>query len=181
METKTHWKKNNDSRYISGEDLMSGLRGLKPEMNVILISHQDSETFDQKSQNTIIKTGLWMQEIGGQNVYKPVILNNTNAKFLIKEFGSEFIEDWFGKPVVLYAQKDKRHGYVARFKKYYPNQAAAPQQPQVSQEDINTVLQQIELQTDLDGLGKYYLGLDSILKSSPQIIAAKDAAKIKLA
>jgi len=31
METKTLWKKNLDSKYISGEDLQLGNKGLKPE------------------------------------------------------------------------------------------------------------------------------------------------------
>ena len=180
METKTHWKKNNDSRYISGEDLHASLKGLKPEMIVQIVSFKDADTFDQKSQKDLTKTGLNLQELNGAYLYKPVILNNTNAKFLIKEFGSEYIEDWFGKPFVIYAHQDRRHGYVARFKKYYPNQAATPQPPQASPEDIKTVLEQIDLQTDIEGLGKYYLGLDSNLKANAQIIAAKDAAKIKL-
>jgi hypothetical protein len=30
------------------------------------------------------------------------------------------MEHWLNKPFVLYAMPDKRHGFVARFKKYYP-------------------------------------------------------------
>lgn len=118
-ENLTHWKKNNDSRYISGEDLKSGLRGLKPEMIVVIERFEDSETFDQNNQKKITKTGFWLKELNGKSIYKPVILNNTNANFCVKEFGSDYMEHWIGKPFVLYAQADKRHGFVARFKKYY--------------------------------------------------------------
>lgn len=115
---KTHWKKNNDSRYISGEDLQTEFHGLKKEMVVFIDRFEDTETFDQNNNSKITKTGLFLKELNGSALYKPVILNTTNAKTLAKECGSSFMEDWIGKPVVLYAQKDSRHGYVVRFKKY---------------------------------------------------------------
>ena len=118
-ENLTHWKKNNDSKYISGEDLKSGLKGLDPEMAVFIERFEDAETFDQNNQQKLIRTGFWLKKLDGTAIYKPVILNNTNAKFCVKEFRSEFMEHWLNKPLVLYAQPDKRFGYVARFKKYY--------------------------------------------------------------
>lgn len=115
----THWKKNNDSRYISGEDLQHELHGLKKEMVVQIVRYLDAETFDQKNQKNVMKTGFILSEIGtGRELYKPVILNNTNAKFCNAEFGSPYLEHWIGKTFVLYAQADKRHGYVARFRKH---------------------------------------------------------------
>ena len=119
MENKTHWKKNNDSNFISGEDLMSGLKGLAPEMVVVLDKFTDAETFDQKKQSKIVITGLYFKTIYNKPLYKPAILNKTNAKFFVKETGSEFMEDWIGKTVIMYAQKDSRHGYVVRFKTYH--------------------------------------------------------------
>lgn len=115
---KTHWKKNNDSRYISGDDLQAQFHGLKPEMIVQIDRFEDAETFDQQKNSKIIKTGLFLKEVGGQLLYKPVILNKTNAKFFAKECNSDFMEDWIGHPVILHAVKDSRHGYVVRFKKY---------------------------------------------------------------
>ena len=121
---KTPWSKNNDSRYISGEDLQFGLelnKGLKPEMVVKISTFKDSETFDQNAQEKIIKTGLTLIDIEtGNELYKPLILNNINGDFLEKEFGSIYLEDWIGKEFVLYAKADKRHVFVARCKKYYP-------------------------------------------------------------
>lgn len=116
---KTHWKKNIDSRYISGEDLKAELKGLKSEMNVIITAFQDSETFDQTSQDKKVKTGFFLAEHPSKTaLYKPMILNATNAKFCAKEFGSDYMEDWIGKPLVLFAMPDKRFGHVARFKKF---------------------------------------------------------------
>jgi hypothetical protein len=113
---KTHWKKNIDSNYISGEDLQSSLKGLKPNMTVVIERFTDSKSFDQKKQQDIVVTSLFLKEFGGASLYKPTILNRTNAKFLVNEFKSDFIEDWINKPFTMYAQQDKRHGYVVRFK-----------------------------------------------------------------
>lgn len=113
-----HWKKNLDSKFIAGEDLQSGLNGLKPSMVVTLEKFNDTETFDQSKSAKVTVTGLFLKEVGGKELYKPVILNKTNARFFIKEFNSENLFDWVGKPVTVYAQKDSRHGYVVRFKKH---------------------------------------------------------------
>lgn len=116
---KTHWKKNIDSRYISGEDLKAELKGLKSEMPVTITHFQDSETYDAADQSKKVKTGFFLAEHPSKTpVYKPMILNATNAKFCAKEFGSDYMEDWIGKPLVLFAMPDKRFGHVARFKKF---------------------------------------------------------------
>lgn len=117
---KTNWKKNNDSRYISGEDLKSGLRGLSAEMVVKIVRFQDTDVYDQNQNQKQVKTGFWLATLDGKELYKPLILNVTNAKFCAKEFKSDFMEDWIGKPLVLFACPDKRFNFVARFKKYNP-------------------------------------------------------------
>lgn len=178
-QTKTHWKKNNDSRYISGEDLHSGLNGLLPEMAVIIIRFEDAETFDQSNNKTIIKTGLYLATLDNKPIYKPVILNNTNAKFCVKEFNSEFMEDWIGKPIVLYAQADRRHGYVARFKKYYANQKPI-EQPKISEADVQVIVEQMDLIDSLKGLQEYWLQIGQVAQRQPVVIAAKETAKTRL-
>jgi len=117
-QTKTLWKKNLDSRYISGEDLQMEFHGLRKEMIVQIERFNDTDTFDQNTQTKKTATGLYLKEVTGTPLYKPVILNTTNAKFFTKETGSPYMEDWIGHTVMLYAQKDSRHGYVVRFKKY---------------------------------------------------------------
>lgn len=115
---KTHWRKNNDSKFISGEDLKASLNGLKPEMVVSIERFLDQETFDQNKNEKRVVTGLFLKEQSGKLLYKPVILNKTNAKFFVKETGSDFIDDWVGVPVTLHCVADNRHGYVVRFKKF---------------------------------------------------------------
>lgn len=114
----THWKKNIDSKFISGEDLIASLNGLKPEMVVTLTDQKDAKTFDQKLNADVVKTSLYFTDQGGKALYKPAILNKTNAKFFEKETGTPEMESWYGRTVVMFAQKDSRHGHVVRFKSY---------------------------------------------------------------
>jgi len=126
METteKTPWRKNLDKRYISGEDLLMEQKGLKKEMVVTLSTWQDSPAFDQKLQKEVDKTAIWLKEYpSGKPLYKPALLNVTNGDFLSKEIGngSLYIDDFDKtKPFIIYAMPDRRHGHVARLKKYYP-------------------------------------------------------------
>jgi hypothetical protein len=173
-ETLTHWKKNNDSRYISGEDLKHGeslAKGLRPEMVVYIESFENMETFDQNEQKKVVKTGFIMRElIGNKQLYKPVILNNVNAAFCIKEFKSEFMEHWLNKPLVLYAMPDKRHGFVARFKKYFP--------PAISDVNALTIL---NTSTSLDELRTNWTKLNKQEQALPSVMALKEQLKTRLA
>ncbi len=117
---KTSWKKHNDSRYISGDDLKSSFNGLKPEMVVVITSFEDGETYDDNTNLKAIKTILHLKELNGKDVYKPLVLNKTNSRVCEKEFKSEFMEDWLNLPIVLYVGWHKVHGNVARLKKYNP-------------------------------------------------------------
>jgi len=169
-EELTHWKKNNDSRYISGEDLRAELKGLKKEMAVIISKFEDSETFDMNSQKKLIRTGFWMSEYPSMKpLYKPVILNNTNANFCIKEFGSEYLEHWLNKPLMLYALADKRHGHVARFKKYYA--------PAIS--DMNA-LNALNASKTIEELKINWEKLTSTEKNLPTALALKEKLKSTL-
>lgn len=170
---KTHWKKNNDSRYISGEDLKDGIeinKGLKPEMVVKIVGFSDKETYDQTDKEKTIKTGLMLFDLERNvPIEKPLILNNTNAKFLIKEFGSPFMEDWTGKPIILWAQPDKRFDFVARLKKFYA--------PQIS--DANGLAVLNESKT-LDELKTNWSKLSKAEQALPTIINLKETLKNRL-
>ena len=115
----THWKKNNDTNYISGEDLQEELNGLKKDFPVKLISFNDGETFDQNKQAKTTKTVMHFQDLNGKKLYKGVLLNKTAATFFIKESGSPYLENWIGTVCNIYAQPHSRFGYVVRFKKYF--------------------------------------------------------------
>jgi hypothetical protein len=171
METKTHWRKNLDPRYVSGEDLKNSLHGLKPEMVVCVHEMKDAPTFDQSTQKEVVKTSLWLKDlVTNQVIYKPVILNVSNAKTFAKEFGSDFIEDWYNKPIVLFAQPDKRFGHVARFKHYFPP-------AQASDKDAIAAL---TLCKTLDELGQTWATIKPEEKKLPTVIKFKDDLKAKL-
>jgi len=172
-EKLTHWKKNNDPRYISGEDLKDGIaigKGLAPEMAVMIDRFEDTETFDQNSQKKVLKTGFYLKDLNGKPLYKPVILNNTNAAFCIKEFGSSFMEHWLDNPLVLYAMPDKRHGFVARFKKYFAPVTVSDKE----------ALESLSKATSLDELKMIWELLDSQEQKLPTVMAKKEQLKTEL-
>jgi hypothetical protein len=170
-QTRTHWRKHLDPRYISGEDLKASLHGLQPEMVVCVAEMKDAPTFDQSTQKEVTKTSLWLRNLANnQMIYKPVILNVSNAKFFSKEFNSDFIEDWYEKPVVLFAMPDKRFGHVARFKHYYPPAKVT---------DTNA-LSVLSKASSLTELGEMWASLTPEEKKLPTVIALKDSLKQKL-
>jgi hypothetical protein len=168
-ETKTLWKKNIDTRYLAGEDFQTSFQGLKPSMNVIIEKFEDSETFDISKQKTAIKTGFYLKEINGPPLYKPCILNKTNAKFCIKEFGSQYMEDWLNKPFVVYAAPDSRFGFVVRFKKYYP--------PVISPANAIAALSK---STTLEELQAAWTALTAEEKLLKPVMDKKEDLKVKL-
>ena len=116
---KTHWKKNIDSNYICGEDMKSSLRGLQPQMDVYLVGFGDGETYDQNQNKKIIKTVLRFKTIDGDVLLKKgVLLNKSAAEIFIVICGSDYVDDWIGIPVCMYAKPDNRFGHVVRFKNY---------------------------------------------------------------
>lgn len=170
--TKTPWKKHLDKRYISGEDLKNGIemnKGLRPEMVVTLASFNDAKTFDQKQQEEKDKTAIWLNEYPfGKKLYKPLILNVANADFLSAEIGNGGInidDADFTKPFVLYAKPDKRHGWVARLKKYYPPAAILPDR---ALKILTNVKSKDEFKTAWSEL------ISKEEKQLPQVMAKKD-------
>lgn len=170
MEPKTHWKKNLDSRYISGEDLKYELNGLKSEMVVTIEKFNDTPSFDQKNQKETIVTGLWLSELNGTKLYKPVILNKIASRFFESEFGSAFVNDWVGKPCVVYALADKRHGFVVRFKKYFAPLKAS---------DVSAI-SKLNKATTLNELVLVWDSLTLDEKALSTVLAKKDSLKTTL-
>ncbi len=169
-ETKTHYKKNLDPRYISGEDLKDGLalnKGLAPEMIVQIVGFEDKGVFDKNSQSEQTKTGLHLATLDGKRLYKPMILNKTNSKTCTKEFGSPYMEDWLNKPIVLYAKPDSRFDFVARFRKYFPP----------VQITDTAALEKLSVCANLEGLMETWKGLTAQEKALPTVIAKKDQLK----
>ncbi len=147
---------------------MAELRGLKKEMVVYISNLNDAKTFDKNKNKDVTKTALWLKEYpSNTQVYKPVLLNKTNAQFFIGLTGSEYIEDWENKPVVLFAMPDTRHGHVVRFKEFIPPAAVDPAR----------ALGLINAATDLATLGTQWAKLTPKEKNIPVVLARKEELK----
>ena len=118
MAEKTHWKKNADGTYISGEDMKFSLNGLSPEMNVYLTRFEDGETYDQNQNKKSIKTVMHFKTLEGVELHKGVLLNKTNALVFKAITNSPFVDDWVEVPITMLAKADVRHGFVVRFQPY---------------------------------------------------------------
>lgn len=173
-QTKTPWRKNLDPRYISGEDLLSGMKGLRKEMVVTLARYEDAPTFDQKIQKEVDKTAIWLKDFStGQVIYKPCILNVTRGKFLSNEIGngSLFIDDFsHDKPFIMYAQPDKRHGHIVAFKKYYPP----------AQISDKTAIAKISESKTLEELKTNWDAITAEERKLPSVLALKEKLKTEL-
>lgn len=174
---KIPWRKNLDKRYISGEDLLNGIamgKGLRPEMVVTMAKFNDAPAFDQKAQAETMKTAIWLNEYpSGKPLYKPMLLNVANGEFLSKEIGggSIYITDFdHTKPFVIYPLADKRHGHVARCKKYYPP----------AQVTDKKAIEALNGAADLATLGSIWATLTPAEKNLPSVLAHKEQLKTKL-
>src|ERR1017187_8699435 len=96
------WKKNLDSNFLNGEDLKFSRNGLKPEMVVVIEKINDAESFDQNKQQKSKVTTLTLKEVGGQELYKPIVLNKVNGKMLEKIYPTTNANayEWIGKPFI---------------------------------------------------------------------------------
>ncbi len=171
---KTAWRKNLDPRYISGEDLITEMNGLKKEMIVTIAKFSDVPTFNQKEQKEVTSTAIWLIDFQTKKlIYKPVILNVGRGKFLSKELGngSLYIEDFStDTPFTMFAQADPRHGQVVRFRKYYP-----PAQTS----DVNA-LKLLSESKDLEELKKNFLSLTKDEQRLITVIAKTELLKTTL-
>lgn len=171
---KVLFRKNLDKRYISGEDLVLQERGLRKEMVVTLAKFEDAPAFDQKLQQEVSKTALWLTDLHtGKLIYKPCLLNVNRADFLSKEIagGSLYISDASHEiPFVMYAKPDKRHGYIVAFKKYYPPAQITPDEP----------LRKLRASNTKEELVTAWGLLTAAEKNLPVVLAEKDKLKVEL-
>lgn len=137
METKTHWKKLIDPRFIgayalpNGEDITVTIEVVRSEEVTMLGG--------KKEQHSIMY-------LKGQ---KPMILNATNSKSIHKLYGP-YIEDWAGKQITLFASTAKMGGEMVECLRVRPAVPAKQKQP-ITNERLKNALAQIKA-------GSYTLG-----------------------
>lgn len=166
---KTHWKKNVDSNFISGEDMKFGLNDLNEELDVYLSHFEDGETFDQNQNQKQIKTVMHFKKVSdNKELHKGVLLNKTNALVFKSLLNSPFVDDWLEYPITIYAQSDKRHGWVVRFK------------PLKIRGEIKDVITALKSAKTLEELTATFKGLDVVWQNNMIILNKASELKIKL-
>lgn len=98
---KTHIRTLRNPNYIGSWDLMVN------EKETIELNVQVATVKKEMVQNGDKKEECRIVHLNGR---KPLILNSTNEKALIKLFGTPFIEDWVGRWFTLYVKKVRAFG-----------------------------------------------------------------------
>lgn len=130
MDTKTHWKKLVDPRFIGAYALPNG-----EDMTV---------TIERVQLETVTMMGGKKEDhsicyLTGQ---KPLILNVTNSKSIHKLYGP-FIEDWSGKQITLFASTAKMGGEMVECLRIRPS-VASKQKQAISNERFANAIGQIK-------------------------------------
>jgi hypothetical protein len=130
MNTKTHWKKLVDPRFIGAYALPNG------DDMTVTIEHVQLETITMMGGK---KEDHSIAYIKGQ---KPMILNATNSKSIHKLYGP-FIEDWAGKQVTLFASTAKMGGEMVECLRIRPSVMVKKSQS-ITDERLTKALEQIK-------------------------------------
>jgi hypothetical protein len=102
-ETLTNINKLRNPNYLGGWDLQDA-SGKTVDIIVTIKEIKRSEVFNQKSGAMELELTVHFMEV------KPIILNATNRKTLIKATETEFIEQMVGKKIQLTTQRGKWFG-----------------------------------------------------------------------
>lgn len=128
-QTRTHWKKLVDPRYIgayalpNGNDLVVTIEGVRSEEITMMQGKKEVHS---------------IMYLKGQ---KPMILNATNSKSIHKLYGP-YIEDWVGQQITLYASTAKLGGEMVECLRIRPSVPVREKKP-ISAERLAAALEQI--------------------------------------
>ena len=95
---KTHWRKNFDYRFLSGEELPG-------EIIVTIERVTTEEAFNPSSNSKEQVLAVYFK-----GAKKGIVLNKTNAKAITKVVGSPYQEDWIGEKIIIYPKSGKFFG-----------------------------------------------------------------------
>ena len=132
-ENKTHWKILQNPDYI-------GAYWLPPGEDVTVV-------IDYVVREIITGTGGKKEEctVAHLRGVKPFILNTTNSKMIAKLYGN-FIEDWAGKPITLFASTTKLAGDTVECLRVRPV-VAVRRIPPIAQPRFDKAIAAIRAQT----------------------------------
>ena len=133
MDTKTHWKKLVDPRFIGAYALPNG------DDLTVTIEYVQLETVTMMGGK---KEDHSIMYLAGQ---KPMILNVTNSKSIHKLYGP-FIEDWAGRQITLFASTAKMGGELVECLRIRPTVTVKKRKP-ITDERFNKALAGIKAGT----------------------------------
>ena len=97
-EELTHWRKGFNPDYLGAYSLAPDYRDIIVTIDYV---RQDVEVIDQNGKKSPCMVAYFVENC------KPMILNVTNSKVLVKLSGSEFIQKWSGMKVQIFVAKVK--------------------------------------------------------------------------
>lgn len=105
----SHWRKVMNTTYLNGDEIDKG------DTVVTIKAYKEQMIYSQKDKQKEPQVLLYFAEID-----KPMILTNRKAKQITNSLETEFMVDWIGKKVTMYAVKETHFGEtfeVITFKK----------------------------------------------------------------
>ena len=132
-ETRTHWKKLVDPRYIGAYALPNG------NDLIVTIEQVRSEEITMMGGKKEVHSIMYLK---GQ---KPMILNATNSKSIHKLYGP-YIEDWAGKQITLYGSTAKLGGELVECLRIRPSIPVKEKQ-RITGQRLTAALEQIRAGT----------------------------------
>jgi hypothetical protein len=116
---KTHWRKNKDPKFLSGEDLKFGLIKDMPDGVIVKIASVRQDEAYQQGEGIVPVSVLMFESINGEPLSKGVIPAKWTLEFMRKlGITSPYLEDWISQKMIIYARPHSKFGYVVRFKEY---------------------------------------------------------------
>ena len=122
---KTHWKNLANYDYLGAYSLPEGVNEVV--LTIADIKKERVTNTGGNSEDCIVARFVETQV--GEVKVKPMVLNKTNCKIIASLYNSDFVEDWIGKKVAIYATTTKFARDVVpclRIKKEIPVVKAAP-------------------------------------------------------
>lgn len=163
QETKTHWRKNIDQRYLGSYSF--------PEGKDVILTISDVKT-EEITGNANKKTKCNLVYFKEQE--KPMVLNRTNSKQIQKLYNTPYLEDWVGKKIQLYITK------VAAFGDTTDALRIRDFKPESQKIDNSRAIEKLKGSTSLKDLAFDYASLNKDEKADPEVLKLKEQLKLTL-
>ena len=118
MSTKTHWKKLQNPKYLGAYALEEGR-----DIILTILRIKQDEVIGPEGKKEICSVCYFKENV------KPMILNTTNSKTIAKLFGSNYVEDWIGKPIQIGVETVRAYGDIVdalRVRPFHPQVGEIP-------------------------------------------------------